>query len=202
MWSLKVLKTWEAPEGSEHLISIRSELEWPGCERGRVRADSSSAARPPPLCAFVSFQDSLGDMSGCFSRRDAAKRIMGKKTISSASWTLLAAEQCDVISTSCRDASDLQGTTAGLKCPVSGGTGLLGGAVCSGSAGLEKNAAVGGEGAAPAGRAHDAWKQQMHGNLFFFFSFTEMSKHGRKRSASSSRVDCERREEPPGSEVT
>lgn len=65
-----------------NLISIRSELEWPGC---MARPSSLLGSRrlsqllyPPPLCAFVFFQDFFFVMSGCFSRWDVANRIMGK----------------------------------------------------------------------------------------------------------------------------
>lgn len=78
-----------------NLISIRSELEWPGC---MARPSPLSGPRrpplllcPPPLCAFVFFQDFFV-MSGCFPRRDVAKRIMGKDNIMAvwyfdSSWT-------------------------------------------------------------------------------------------------------------------
>lgn len=70
--------------GGIRAISLAFAQNWSGC---MARPSPLSGPRrpppplrPPPLCAFVFFQDFFV-MSGCFPRRDVAKRIMGKDNI-------------------------------------------------------------------------------------------------------------------------
>jgi len=69
--------------GGIRAISLAFAQNWSGCmaRPGPLSGrDEPPSLRPPPLCAFVFFQDFFV-MLGCFPRRDVARRIMGKDNI-------------------------------------------------------------------------------------------------------------------------